>query len=392
MRYMTVAEFSEKWGISLRQVQRLLAENRIPGAQKHGRSWMIPADAVKPADPRREKNPHQSALSADLTRMIESSSSPLPAHNPDAILDSVKEERARRQYQGELAYLRGDFAGMLRCFYQAEGDDAARLRACTGAIAAAISMGDYQAYRQIEDYLKQCIKIHPGGNITVMAELALATAAVSCIAPNMAPEWLKEGDFSLLPLPVKPFAMYLRAKYFQCLRQDEAMLAVAQTALGLSEPEHGISQTGLYLRISCAMACQALGREDKARRYLLEAMHIAFPHGFITPFSEVVTAMGGLMEQCLVSEFPTSADAVLGQWKRAFVNWLTFHNQFTKDNITLILTLREYHIALQIARRVPYAQVARQHNVSVGRLGNIVQEIYGKLYVTDRDELAKYIL
>ncbi len=40
----------EKWGVSLRQVQRLLADNRVPGAKKHGRSWMVPDDAEKPVD------------------------------------------------------------------------------------------------------------------------------------------------------------------------------------------------------------------------------------------------------------------------------------------------------------------------------------------------------
>ena len=47
---ISVVEASEKWGVSLRQVQRLLVANRIPRAKKIGRSWIIPADAVKPGD------------------------------------------------------------------------------------------------------------------------------------------------------------------------------------------------------------------------------------------------------------------------------------------------------------------------------------------------------
>jgi DNA-binding CsgD family transcriptional regulator len=75
-----------------------------------------------------------------------------------------------------------------------------------------------------------------------------------------------------------------------------------------------------------------------------------------------------------------------------FGNWITFHNQFTKDNITLILSLREYHIAQSIARHIPYKKVAEQHCVSLGRLGNIMQDIYQKLSVSGREELAKYVL
>ena len=51
MEYLTVTEIAEKWGVTPRQVQRLLAAGRIPFAKKHGKSYMIPADAKKPDDP-----------------------------------------------------------------------------------------------------------------------------------------------------------------------------------------------------------------------------------------------------------------------------------------------------------------------------------------------------
>ena len=393
MEYISAAEAVEKWGVSLRQVQRLLAESRIPGAKKYGRSWMIPADAEKPVDPRRKKNPPPSMLSTDLTCLLASTAAPLPAHDPDAILDTVSGERERRQYEAELAYLRGDFARTLACFYQNAGDDAAMLHSCMVAIAAAISAGDYRAYTQIDAYLKNCVKAQKDNDASVaaIAELAFAAAAVSAIAPNMVPEWLQEGDLGAIVPQLRPIALYFQAKYFQCTGRHEAMLIVSQTALTLGEPAHGITSAGIYLQIACAIACHALGREDEGRRYLLEAMRVALPHGFITPFAEVVTSLGGLVEECLKQAFPAYYDAVLGQWKRTFTNWVTFHNQFTQDNITLMLTLREYHIARLVARRLPYAKIAKQHCISVGRARNIMQEVYAKLLISGRKELAKYI-
>ncbi len=393
MEYISAAAAAEKWGVSLRQVQRLLAGSRIPDAKKFGRSWMIPCDAEKPADPRWGKKPPPNQLSFDITRLLAATAVPLPAHDPDAILDTVSGERERRQYEAELAYLRGDFNRTIRCFLNIVGDDAAKLRACLVAIAAAISAGDYRTFAEIDAYLKSSVKANKRGDAaTVLAELALSTAAVSAVAPNMASEWLKKGDLNTLLPQLRTFAFYLRAKYLQCTGEYETMLAVAQTALSLAEPERGLCQTCLYLRISCAGACRALGREEEARRYLLEAMKLALPHGFITPFAEMVTALGGLMEQCLKQSFPAYYDAVLGQWKRTFTNWVIFHNQFTKDNITLMLTLREYHIAWLVARRVPYSQIAKQHCISVGRVKNIMQGVYGKLLISSRNELAKYIL
>ncbi|MEL7603776.1 MAG: hypothetical protein AAGU77_11545, partial [Bacillota bacterium] len=94
----------------------------------------------------------------------------------------------------------------------------------------------------------------------------------------------------------------------------------------------------------------------------------------------------------LEQEFPGCRDAVLAQWKRTWKNWIAFHNRFTKDHITLILSLRQYHIAVLVAQRVPYAKIAKQQNISVGRLKNIMLEIYETLFISGRDELAKYVL
>ena len=52
MKYLSVKQTSEKWGISVRRVNILCSEKRIPGATKIGFYWAIPADAEKPRDAR----------------------------------------------------------------------------------------------------------------------------------------------------------------------------------------------------------------------------------------------------------------------------------------------------------------------------------------------------
>ena len=53
MEYISCAEAAEKWGISARRVQKLCEDNRIPGAVKFIRGWLIPKNAEKPVDGRR---------------------------------------------------------------------------------------------------------------------------------------------------------------------------------------------------------------------------------------------------------------------------------------------------------------------------------------------------
>ena len=53
MELLTTTEIAKKWNISARRVAILCSEGRISKAQKIGNTWLIPANAKKPDDPRR---------------------------------------------------------------------------------------------------------------------------------------------------------------------------------------------------------------------------------------------------------------------------------------------------------------------------------------------------
>ena len=52
--YITVQEAAEKWGVTPRQVQILCKTNRIPGATRLSRIWIIPEKAEKPTNEKRK--------------------------------------------------------------------------------------------------------------------------------------------------------------------------------------------------------------------------------------------------------------------------------------------------------------------------------------------------
>jgi len=392
MDYLTISETATKWGVSERWVYKYLKDGRVRGAIRFGAAWMVPAGAEKPGDPRREKKAPRDALLSDLIDIFDATPVSMPQKNAGDLINTIGEERLRLHYDAEIAYLRGDFERTKECFRKTEGDDASRLRICSVVIAAAISTGDYTGYLEIENFLKDFIKENENDEISVFAQLCLATAYTGALVPDMVPEWLKRGDFELLHDKMKPDATYKRAKYFQCLEKYESMLAVAETALEFCSAKSGITFHGIYFRVLCAVACCALERRDEAKQWLLSAMRIALPHGFITPFAESATAFHGLLEPLLEQEYPEHYDAVLGQWKSTFTNWVTFHNRFTKENITQILSLREYQITLLAARGVPFRKIAEQFHMSLGTLNNNMQVIYKKLFISGKKELSDYIL
>lgn len=93
MEYMNVKQASEKWGISDRRVRVLCSQGKIEGVVREGRSYLIPCDAVKPADGRRGHRNN----SAYFEMFSE--------------LDDMKAELDRRRplTQGELQRLREEF-------------------------------------------------------------------------------------------------------------------------------------------------------------------------------------------------------------------------------------------------------------------------------------------
>lgn len=52
MEYLTTVEMSKQWNITPRRIGVLCVEGRIDGAIKKGKTWLIPAEAVKPKDAR----------------------------------------------------------------------------------------------------------------------------------------------------------------------------------------------------------------------------------------------------------------------------------------------------------------------------------------------------
>ena len=53
MDYLTVQQVASKWNVTPRWVQALIKRGSIDGTIRFGRDWMIPKDAVKPADGRK---------------------------------------------------------------------------------------------------------------------------------------------------------------------------------------------------------------------------------------------------------------------------------------------------------------------------------------------------
>lgn len=90
MEYITTKEASAKWGISTIRITVLANEGRIPGAQRLGKSWMIPANAEKP--------PELKANHSGLPRKRKEKFS-FPLYHFRADFNQIKESQLSEQQQ-----------------------------------------------------------------------------------------------------------------------------------------------------------------------------------------------------------------------------------------------------------------------------------------------------
>ena len=392
MEHISVKQASEKWGISVRRVQALCEQGRIPGATRFASLWLIPKASQKPLAPCQSKNMQRVAQLEEVLHLLSVIAAPMPNDNPDAVLNAICGERARRQFEATLSYLRGDFAHVISCFNNAKNDDILKGCLFPFAIAAAASLGKYDMCSEIEAHYEARIMLGTDDVLSRMEALSLSSVAISAYAPNMIPDWIKAGDFSFLPPSLLTNAFQNRARYLLYTGKPDAALAVAETALVLCPANNGITFHAIYLRLICATACYIMNLTEACEAHLTETMHICLPHGFITPLAEMLIDYGGLMEKCLQRFYPNSHDAVLSQWEKTIKNWIGFHNRFTKETLTSLLTKREIYIAQLAARRVSYAKIAEQQGISITSVKKNMQNIYAKLFITSRAELEKFVL
>ena len=386
MDYISTVEAAERWGVSVRYIQRLLHDDRIPGAKKFSGAWLIPADAQKPHDPR---NAQKRGVSRP--HYIFLTTTPMPKRSPDAaLLNTPKEYRALAA--ADLAYRRGDTKPAKEYWRQADRWDETKLSAASLATAAAISSGDYELYFEIDGFLNSRMATAESDEERALLSLPKTLAAVSMAAPNMTPEWLKSCDFSLFPTELTPFLLYLYALHLRNSRENAGLLYTARAAALLCAQTNTFTWLDLHFLILAATASFALGDEAQAKKYLSDALALGMPCGFIMPFADALGAFGGLLERMLDEQYPDVLGLVTRLWSGSFTNWMDFHNKFTKENITTILTAQEYQAAHLMVHGATYKAAAARMSLSVSRIKNILSDVYGKLYIQKQQQLQQYIL
>ena len=318
--YMTIAEASDRWGISQRQVQHLCTLGSVEGAVKFGRAWMIPKNANKPVDGRTKAA--RAELDADM---------PLPRKTPFLYMSDLYNtpgtadevgaslsyhHEAQVLFEAEVAYSRGeidkvyDIANYLLSkhsgFY-------AVLSAGMLLAQCAIWKGDIHMWRKAKVHIAEA----PAKNDLDRDAMQLAISAVNIMIYNVEsfPEWFKKGRFEPIHKDAYPAAKVYYAKYLYALGYAVAMgLVKVDGTQGLYimsvisfsvEPmiawarANNTVMSEIYLRLTCAAIYHNCGKDEDAIYHIDKAIELALPDKLYGVLAEYCRALNTLMEKRL---------------------------------------------------------------------------------------------
>ncbi len=391
MEYISAREAAAQWSVHIRVVQSLCRDGRVPGARKYGNVWMLPAGAQKPPDPRRARRFRPwGRPEYDGCGLLSMAAVPLPKSAP-ASLDRLGEERHRRQLAAEFAFLRGNLSAGLHAFHDTGRADAMSLCAATLSMAAASRTDDWMTFCETEAFLQELRRAGTEREQR-LAELALATASLSLFAADLAPQWILDGELSHAPEDARVLSVYLYAKALQGQRRSDELLAVCKTALAFWARDDSFTLLDVYLWLLSAAACRATGDGRGCLDALEKAAALALPYGFIMPLAEFRYTLESEMEDVLLRRWPPYFDAVCSMSEEIWRSWNVFHTRFARSHLASLLTTQEYRAAYLIAKGASNRDTGRELGLSPQELKKLMAGVYEKLFISDRDALARYIL
>lgn len=318
--YMTIAEASERWGISQRQVQHLCTLGSVEGAVKFGRAWMIPKNANKPVDGRTKAA--RAELDADM---------PLPRKTPFLYMSDLYNtpgtadevgaslsyhHEAQVLFEAEVAYSRGEIDkvyDIANYLLSRHSDFYAVLSAGMLLAQCAIWKGDIHMWHRAKVHIAEA----PAKNDLDRDAMQLAISAVNIMIYNVEnfPEWFKKGRFEPIHKDAYPAAKVYYAKYLYALGYAVAMgLVKVDGTQGLYimsvisfsvEPmiawarANNTVMSEIYLRLTCAAIYHNCGKDEDAIYHIDKAIELALPDKLYGVLAEYCRALNTLMEKRL---------------------------------------------------------------------------------------------
>lgn len=399
-QYLSLREVAEKWGVSERRINQYCAAGRIPGAQKIGNTWAVPADAEKPKDPRRmRRQTKPSAEEADADGIDYTNLMPLmntafaPGHCREAV-ESMAAGLRRDIAMAEYLYFSGqpEAAAKEAEAYLTSPDMGARLSACLIYAYANLSMGQIQRVRFALGELNASLIATGEQSPQFRAASAFIASTGAVLLHLPLPEEMPEADsfLPLLPLGIRTFALHVQAHALYLKGEYAQSAGIVTATLAMGADRYPIP--AIYLHLVAVMDYMSMKQSDRAEAHLLAAWELARPDDLIEGFGEYHGLLGAMLEAVIKPKWPKDFKRIIDITYRFSSGWRRVHNPITGHDVADDLTTTEFAIAMLAARDWTTQEIAKHLKISVNTVKKHISEAMRKLNVGNRKDLKKYML
>ena len=398
MDYITAREAAEKWGVSERRINQYCAEGRIPGAERFGGAWAIPAGAEKPGDPRKQKTQTAPPSAKQAPELFPGF---MPLMNTPFRPGSCKEAIARMEAGpkkdialAEYHYFSGQAEKAMQETegYLTAADGGIRLSACLIFAYACLSMGRIDHARSSLGEIRRTLASGGETDPAARAMEAFVAFAAAVLLHLPLPEEMPpaESFLPLLPPGLRAFALYVQAHYLY-LKEDYANSAgMVEGALAMGASAYPIS--AIYLHLVAVMDYMSLKATEKAQTHLLTAWEIARPDDLIEAFGEHHGLLGAMLEAAIKPNWPEDFKRIIDITYRFSSGWRRVHNPITGHDVADDLTTTEFAVCMLAARGWTTREIAGHLNISANTAKRHISEAMKKLKVKNRKNLKQYML
>lgn len=399
MESLTARQAAEKWGLAPRTVQQLCTQGRIPGAQKFGKSWAIPANAARPEDLRRNKQ-EPAAPPPDLVMpdapftMMPLMNTPFRPGQCRATVEAMAEGPRKDMAWAEYYYFsaQAEQAAQAAEPYLISPDLGLRLSACWIYGYANLTTGQIRqarhALKTVQRTLAEGENLSPGLRAAVSFVAAGAAVLLHLPLPVGLP-----STRDLLPLlspGLRAFALYVQAHYLYLQKDYAKSVGMVEAALVMGAEAYPIP--AIYLHLAAVMDYMRLRQLPQAQAHLLSAWTLARPDDLIEGFGEHHGLMGGMLESTFKVKWPEDLRRILDVTYRFSWGWRRVHNPDTGHEVADNLTTTEFSVAMLTAQGWTSREIAAHMNISPNTVKRHLVEIKKKLGISNRKELKQYML
>lgn len=412
MDRITAQQAAEKWNVSVRTVQDHCVKGRIPGAERWGRTWMIPADAKRPLDGRsreaktvmvRPQPLIRKSPFLDMTDLYQE-----PGTAEECIKSLAAYPEAKQLFTAQILYSRGEVDKVY-----AHADQFLKSRTGFYAILSgglllslcAMWKGDLQMWNRARRRILEAPCKNDVDRDIVLLTIAAADSSIR--NTNEFPDWFMRGCFSNLPADAHPAAWVYYAKHLLISAQDLATGSASYDGVygfGLMKTmphvlEPLISQVvvdkvfvvEIYLRILLATAYHQCGEDVLAAEHLDKAIRLCLPDKLYGPLVEHRRQLGTFLDDRLALIDPNALKKVKELHKQLHIGWTNLHNAILHRRVQSSLTNREREVARLASYGMQDRQIAAQLHLSESSVKAAIKTVKNKTGVNTRKELADYI-